>query len=90
MFENKWNTILQVKSSPSPQNLLNLKIRMCKEENNMSVFLSQQATTAELIHTTGLTDISTTTKPRPYRSDYPVDKIKCDERDLPQHVKLKL
>ena len=56
----------------------------------MSIFSSQQATSEELIHAAELTDISATTKPTPYRSGYPVNKIKYDERDLPQHVKIKL
>ena len=56
----------------------------------MSIFLSQQATSEELIHAAGLTDISTTTKHTPYRSSYPVDKIKCDNCDLPQYLKVKL
>ena len=45
MFVDKLNTILQVEFSPSPQNFLGLKIRACKEDNHMNIFLSQQATT---------------------------------------------
>ena len=56
----------------------------------MNIFLSQQATTEELIHATGLADISTIIKSTPYRSSYLVDKIKCDKSDLQQHIKLKI
>ena len=90
IFEDKLNTILQVEFSSSPQKCLGLRIRTYKEVNEMSIFLSQQATSEELIHAAGLTDISATTKHTPYRSSYPVDKIKCDNCDLPQHVKVKL
>ena len=48
----------------------------------MNIILSQQATTEELIHATGLADISTTIKSTPYRSSYPVDKIKYDKSAL--------
>ena len=90
MFEDKLNTILQVEFSPSLQNFLSLKIKSYKEDDNTSILLSQQATTEELIHAAGLIDISATTQPTPYISGYPVGKPKCDERDLPQQVKVKL
>ena len=61
MFEDELNTILQVEFSPSSQNFLDLKIRTCKEDNDMSIFLSQQATTEMLIHAAVLTYISATT-----------------------------
>ena len=54
MFEDKLNTILQVEFSPSLQNFLSLKIKSCKENDNTSILLSQQATTEELIHTADL------------------------------------
>ena len=41
----------------------------------MSILLSQQATSEELVTNAGLLDISSTTKPTPYRSGHPVDKI---------------
>ena len=56
----------------------------------MSIFLPQHAPTEELTHVAVLTGISATSKPIPHRSGYPMDKIKCDERDIPQHVKVKL
>ena len=90
IFEDKLNIFLQVELSSPPQILLGLKIRTYKEDNDMSIFLSQQATTEELIHAAGLIDISATTQPTPYISGYPVGKPKCDERDLPQQVKVKL
>ena len=45
MIEDKLNTSLQVEFSSSPQNCLDLKIRTCKEDNDTSIFLSQQTTT---------------------------------------------
>ena len=61
MFEDKLNTISQVEFLPSSQNFLGLKIRTRTEDNDMSIFLSQQATTEILIHVAGLTYISATT-----------------------------
>ena len=45
IFEDKLNIFLQVELSSPPQILLGLKIRTCKEDNDMSIFLSQQTTT---------------------------------------------
>ena len=56
----------------------------------MSILLSQQATSEELVTTAGLSDISSTTKPTPYRSGHPVDKIPLLNTLLPLHIQSKL
>ena len=56
----------------------------------MSILLSQQATSEELVTNAGLSDISSRTKPTPYRSGHPVDKILLLNTPLPLHIQSKL
>ena len=56
----------------------------------MSTLLSQQATSEELVTTAGLSDISSSVKPTPYRSGHPVDKIHLLHTQLPLHIQSKL
>ena len=56
----------------------------------MSTLLSQQATSEELVTTAGLSDISSSVKPTPYRSGHPVDKILLLHTQLLLHIQSKL
>lgn len=90
MFELKLNNILQVELFQSPHTKLGLKIRIFQSDDNMSIFLSQKSLVEELTQTARLSEISATTKLTPYRSSYPVDKIRSDVNLLSPCVRAKL
>ena len=89
-FEDKLKLLLDIEFESNMQNFLGQKVRIHEEENDMNIFLSRQSTTEELIHKAVLSEVSTSSKPTPYRSGYSVDKILSGGIDLPMSVKLNL
>ena len=90
IFQEKLSNLLKVEYSQFPQTILGLKIRINKTKDNMSILLTQQATSEELVTTTGLSGISSSVKPTPYRLGHPVDKIPLLHTQLPLHIQSKL
>lgn len=62
---------------------------MKEEHYHLSIFLSQQPTTNELVERAGLSKDSSLINQTPYCSGYPADKL-SDKNNLPQHVRLKI
>ena len=81
---------LRLKNHSTINKCFGQKVQTHEEENNMSIFLSQQFTIEELIHKVGIFEVLTSSKPTPYWSGYPVDKMLSDDIDLPMSIKLKL
>ena len=74
-FETALSLLLNVEFTGPPQYFLGLKVKYKKVENNLSIFLPQQAEATELIHRAGLSNILTKTNKTSYCTGYQVDKI---------------
>ena len=61
-FETAHSLLLNVEFTGPPQYFLGLKVKYKKEENNLSIFLSQEVAATELVHRAGLSNISAKTK----------------------------
>ena len=88
-FEVALNLLLNVEFTGPPQYFLGLKVKCKKEDNHLSIFLSQEAAATELVDRAGLSDISAKINKTPYRTGYPVDKISAMP-NLPLSVREKI
>jgi len=60
--------LLNVEFTGPPQYFLELKVKCKKDENHLNVFLSQEVAVIELLHRTGLSNISTKSNNTRYRA----------------------
>ena len=88
-FEVALSLLLNVEFTGPPQYFLRLKVKCKKEDDHLSIFLSQEAAATELVHRAGLSDLSAKINKNPYRTGYPVDKISAIP-NLPLSVRKKI
>ena len=70
-FEIALSVLLNVEFTGPSQYFLGLNVKCKKEENTLTIFLSKEVASTELVHRTGLSNISTKSKNTPYRTRYP-------------------
>ena len=73
-FENDLKLLLNLEFTGPPQYFLDLKVKYKEDEKHLSIFISQETATIELVHRTSLLNISTKKNCIPYRTRYPVEK----------------
>jgi len=87
-FEQKFGALTNVDFMGTVSHFLGIRFQYRETQNNLMVHLSQQAFSENLLQQAGLHHDSATTNPTPYRSGYPVDKVK--HIDLPPKERKKL
>jgi len=87
-FENRLGSLTKVDFMGTVSHFLGIRFQYRQDHDNLKVHLSQQAFSENLTEQAGLDKESTTINQTPYRSGYPVDKVK--HVNLPPEERRKL
>jgi len=87
-FEKKFGELTTVDFMGTVSHFLGIRFQYRQTQDELKVHLSQQAFSENLLQQAGLDNDSTTSNATPYRSGYPVDKVKHVSLPIGERKKL--